>query len=118
MKLCLVAILSLVAIACQHDPVMPDTDVSFNDQVLPIIVSNCASSGCHTGVSGGEEELIPLTNYSQIMKIVKPGSARDSELYKVITQLSGENAMPPGRPLSEEQIQLILVWINKGANNN
>lgn len=105
--------------SCTHDPVIPqDPAISFNEQVLPIIVSNCASEGCHDGKASGEEDLDPLQNYDQIKGIVKPGDARGSRLYRNITAIGGEDAMPPGRSLSEEQIRLIYIWIMQGAKNN
>lgn len=102
---------------CSHDPVIPATpEISFSSQVLPVITSNCASGGCHNGHY--YEELSPLTSYSEIVALVVPGNAHKSELYKVITTLSGENAMPPQGPLTEDQIRNIYVWISQGAKNN
>src|SRR5687767_10619889 len=46
------------------NPCHPDTIYFFKD-VLPILVSNCAKSGCHDAVTH-EEDLI-LTSYDQVM---------------------------------------------------
>ena len=106
-------------LGCQHDPVIPpEPTISFSGQIAPILISNCATVGCHDGAPGADEELPPLRNYEEIRKHVKPGNARDSKIYKYITAIDGEDAMPPGRPLTEEQIQLIFLWISQGAKNN
>lgn len=118
-RLVILCLASFGFFSCTHDAVIPEEpEISFSQQVLPIIISNCATEGCHDGMSGGEEDQDPLRNYAEVMEITKPGNARDSRLYKNITKLSGEDAMPPGRPLSEEQIRLIYVWIMQGAKNN
>ena len=96
-------------------PCDPDT-AYFENDVFPLIISNCAKPGCHDG-SGGEAQ--PLTTYSQIKSIVKPGKPNDSKLYEVITQ-GGEDKMPPAgnTPLTSDQINLIYTWILQGAKDN
>jgi mono/diheme cytochrome c family protein len=51
------------------------------------------------------------------MEIVTPGDPHGSKLYKVITNINGENLMPPKQPLSKEQRTLIQIWIAQGAHN-
>lgn len=90
--------------------------VSFNNEVLPIITGNCTQSGCH-GTVGGEQ--FALTNYNEVMGIVKAGDARKSDLYRVITGRSFEFMPPsPSDPLTEAQIRSIFVWIEQGAQND
>jgi len=87
MRLALAGI-SLLSLSCSHDPVIPETPaISFKDEVLPIIVNNCAKSGCHDG--SGE---FSLQNYQEITSKVHAGDARKSELYKVINTLWGDKA--------------------------
>lgn len=105
-------------ITCKHDPMgiaQLDT-VCFNTKIQPILQSSCGMAGCHG--SGGEHSggFNPST-YQGIMEIVSPGSAAKSKLYQVITQVNGENMMPPKQPLTKEQRTLILVWIQQGAKN-
>ena len=108
-----------LVVACQHDPIIPpEPQISFSEQIAPILISNCATTGCHDGSPSGEEDLPPLRNYDEIRKHVKAGNARDSKIYKYITATNGEDAMPPDRPLTEQQIQLIFLWISQGAKNN
>jgi len=88
--------------------------VSFDSIVRPLIAGNCTQAGCH---DGGEE--FALFTYEDVKSKVKPGNARESDLYKVITG-RGEEMMPPSpsNPLTEDQIRYIFVWIEQGALNN
>lgn len=125
---------------CQHDPILgpddpitpgPDTvpvtekpcspdSVYFQSQVLPLLVSQCGSSGCHDAAS--HEDGIVLTSYASVFSksgMVVKGNANQSKLYKVLFE-TGEDRMPPppADPLSAEQKNMIKIWINQGALNN
>ena len=95
---------------------MPDTTPCFQSMILPIIVSNCTMSGCHSG-SGGEAR--DLTTYNGILSYVQAGNAYSSRLYRAISSSGGEDGMPPypRTPLAANQIALIARWINDGAQN-
>jgi hypothetical protein len=104
--------------SCRHEPVLlPDTQaVCFQDQILPVINSNCAVSGCHDASS--EES---LNNYNNIMKFITPGKPNQSKIYKLITTTSVfSEFMPPSpsNPLTQDQIDAISIWILQGAENN
>jgi ribosomal protein S16 len=103
--------------SCKHDPILtPGTaEVCFDSQVLPVIQSSCAKSGCHDG--SGEQQA--LTNYNEILGLVSPGNPLQSELYTVITANPNlGNIMPPkpDSPLNSSQIDNIEIWILQGAN--
>ena len=95
--------------------------VYFDNQILPIFISNCAISGCHDAQSA--EEGVVLTNYNNIMKKITPGNPNNSEYYTVLNK-TGEELMPRnpstgrGYSLPADQINLIKTWINQGAKNN
>lgn len=91
---------------------------SFSDNISPILTNRCAVPGCH--VAGGPHD-VDLRTYDSLMKggdggaIVIEHSAKESEIVKEIV----EGRMPPsGPPLEAAQIQLIIDWINEGAENN
>lgn len=92
----------------------PDT-VYFGNTILPLLISNCAMSGCH------DHGDIQLNNYASIMNsgIVKPRHPYLSTIVRVITT-SGENAMPPSpnQALTTDQINSIKKWIEQGARYN
>lgn len=107
--------------SCKHDPIepiVPTTEICFQDKILPVIQSNCAKSGCHDAITA-EEDII-LTDYTNIRKIVNPGNPSNSKLYEVlITSPGSEKFMPPAPnpPLTTEQMALIYGWIAQGAKN-
>lgn len=83
------------------------TDVSFANDILPIIEMNCSVVGCHVAGGSGTGT---FENYDQIKAKVDDGSFRD----RVIVQQD----MPPGTPLSNCQIAHITKWLDSGAPNN
>ncbi len=97
----------------------PDT-VYFQSQVLPILISNCALSGCHNAAS--HQSGVILESYSSVMNTadVRAGRAENSDLYEVLIEDDAEDRMPqlPVNPLSNSQIDLIYTWIQQGALNN
>ena len=97
-------------------PCHPDS-IYFNRDILPILQSNCAKSGCHD-VSSHKEDLI-LDSYANVMAsgIVKPYNLNGSDLYEVITETDPDKRMPepPNQELSADQIALISKWILQGA---
>jgi len=98
-------------------PCSPDT-VYFEKDVLPVLRSNCAMSGCHDAAS--KKDGVILDNYENVMRTskVKPGNPSDSELYEVFSK-SGDDRMPPppADPLSTAQQEMIRKWIAQGAKN-
>ena len=122
----------IVAIACKHtlpdpiDPGNPGTgsgrpcnvdSVYFTNDILPILNSNCAMSGCHDAITHKDD--VELTGYNKIRKEVDPGRASESKLYKVLIEKIDKRMPPlPMAALSPAQITMIRTWINQGAKNN
>lgn len=102
----------ITGIPCSSD------SVYFKNTIQPLLISSCASPGCHDQVS--QEEGIVINSYSNIMKLVVAGKATESKLFKVITLTGGEDRMPPepGKPLTTDQVNSIKKWISQGAKNN
>jgi hypothetical protein len=134
----LIALISLTALSCSKyeipgreipapdDPeenkivstCSPDT-VYFSNDVLPLVVSSCATTGCHDKDS--HKDGVILTDYTSIIRTgeIKPGDPDDSELFETLTD-DGDDLMPPPPydPLNSDQIQMIRQWIAQGAQNN
>lgn len=93
--------------------------IYFENDVLPILLSNCAYSGCHNAAS--HKEGVILDNYNHTMNTadVEANNLNGSKLYKVITENDEDDIMPPppAAPLSSEQINIIAQWILQGAQN-
>lgn len=133
----------LLSFSCKHngldplddDPIITDTIpndttgtggtpcdpnvVYFNLEILPILQSRCAFSGCHNEASA--QDGVVLTSYQKVMQTaeVSPFNPNSSDLYEAITDDDPEDRMPqsPNAPLSQDQIDLIRKWIVQGAQN-
>lgn len=91
--------------------------VSFATTILPLLESRCIN--CH----GGErtQEGLSLKTHADIMAgsengpVVTPGDAQNS----LLAELVSSGKMPKRGPkLTPDQVQLIVEWINQGAQNN
>lgn len=107
--------------SCTYDKSFPaftngDNGICFETEVLPVIQSNCAKSGCHDAIT--KEKGYDFSNYEGIMEAVKPGKPNSSKLYEVLHE-TGEDMMPPppNTPLSAAQQSTIKLWIEQGALN-
>lgn len=73
--------------------------------VLPIINSNCAISGCHLGAQ--QMDVPDLSSYEKVFNFRGQ-----------VGQRVGSRAMPPpgsGLVLSNHQINTIVCWVKSGA---
>ena len=91
--------------------------VSFAAEILPMLESRCIN--CH----GGErtQEGLDLKSHASIMTgsengpVVTPGDSANSSLAQMVV----EGKMPKRGPkLTPDQVQLLVDWINQGAQNN
>ncbi|MGZ5245417.1 MAG: c-type cytochrome domain-containing protein [Bacteroidia bacterium] len=102
-----------------ENPCNPDS-VYFENDIMPILRSNCSMKDCHG--NGSAKEGVDLTTYNSIMNTadVRPGNPNGSDLYEVLLEEDAEKRMPqpPVAPLSAEQIAMIRKWIQQGAKNN
>lgn len=108
--------------------------VSFNDDIKPILVSNCLT--CHDGSGEGSSKSgFSVKSYSSVMQgtkngpVIVPGSSVSSTLYRLIDHKADPMIqMPPhhtvslaegkAEPLKQAQIEMIKQWIEQGAKNN
>ena len=130
----LVIVAVMLSSACTKDsgpvvirPPVPDT-LSFQDTILPILVAECAFSGCHPGAASLDLTMaqaysdlvnVQSLNYAPYLR-VKPFSPDSSVLYqKVLGNTDFGTQMPIGpgaTPLTDEEQGLIYDWIAQGAN--
>lgn len=102
------------------DTCHPDT-VYFQNDILPLLRSSCAMSGCHDAATASDGVI--LTDYNNIINTgdVRAGRPDNSDLYEVITETDPDKKMPvpgSGVTLTTEQISMIYTWIMQGAKNN
>lgn len=91
---------------------------SFSQEIIPLFNQKCVF--CH-GASGGWQS----GSYDEVMNsginapVVIPGDADSSLLVQKLRGTQAEGApMPPGTPLSETEIDLVVRWVEAGAPDN
>lgn len=96
----------------------PDTVYFFKD-VQPILISNCAISGCHDPITA--EDGVILNSFENVIATgdIEAFDLDDSEIYERITETDSDKIMPPPsqNPLNDDQIEVIKKWILQGALN-
>lgn len=88
----------------------PDSDVSYLEDVKPIIESKCAISGCHNGSNGQERNWL-------VFETLRVNALEGNVKSYVINRIMPPAGSPAG-PLSQDQINTIACWIDNGAPNN
>ena len=116
----LLGFLPFAMIACGGDK------VSFSQDVKPILDQHCIE--CHQ--AGGEGLTVSgfsMESYDDLMKGTLNGPmiiAEDVEGSNILVLMEGRAdpsiSMPHGqqKPVSDEEIQTIRLWIEQGAKNN
>jgi len=96
----------------------PDT-VYFTNDILPLVVSSCGTTGCHDEDS--HKDGVILTDYTSIIRTgkIKAGDPGDSEFLESLTD-DGDDLMPPPPfdPWNSDQVEMVRKWIAQGAQNN
>jgi uncharacterized membrane protein len=101
--------------------------VSFQKDVYPILESNCLS--CHTPPQGkgylkthlnmqSYETLMQGTIYGQV---ILPGDSRHSILNMLVEGRAGASMRMPherDEPLTRDEIEVLRLWVEQGAQNN
>jgi Planctomycete cytochrome C len=134
----LIALLIMLMLpSCKHEPLEPPLDpddgggnvytnpcdpntVYFQNQVLPLLLSSCAIPGCHDPITAENDNI--FTSYAGVMSggEITPGDPWDSKIIEVITDTDPDNIMPPAphQPLTSAEIDMLVTWIQQGAQNN
>jgi hypothetical protein len=101
---------------CKHDypePVAPE--ISFKKHVQPIITGSCTAVECH-----GTNNEFSLLSHSQVIKLGEIKDSDEPKLLEVLKTTEEDDRMPrpPAPPLTNNQIQIIELWIKQGAKDN
>ena len=100
-------------------------EVSFKQDVYPILSENCLS--CHKpGTEGYIKSGLSMENYDAVMKgtkfgpVIVAGSHISSTLVLLLERKGHPSInMPKDKaPLADRQIEVIRKWIDQGAKNN
>lgn len=93
--------------------------IYFEKDVLPILLTNCAFSGCHNSATAQDDVI--LDSYKSVMDsdVVRAYRLDNSDLYEAITDNDPDDQMPPppAQRLSSAQIETISKWILQGAKD-
>ena len=91
-----------------YGPVSCDvSNVTYSNEVIAIINSSCATTGCH--VSGGTGPG-NFTSYNDLKATVDNGTFENRVLI--------QKTMPPSTPLSDCDLQILQTWLDEGALQN
>lgn len=117
MRLPLIAIISLLILACQSSPGEVKADPSFRNDISAVFNRHCIS--CHSGASPAagydlSSHAGTLGPGSDSIPNVIPGNAAASRLW----QRLADGTMPPGGRLDTVDIANVRNWINQGARDN
>jgi hypothetical protein len=86
--------------------------------VAPIFQARCVS--CHGAKSPAEgldlSSLVGIRRGSAGGTVIELGSPDRSRLLLAVTPHGGKATMPPGQPLSPDQIETLREWIRQGAS--
>lgn len=99
-----------------QDPSGIPANVSFSNDVVPVLNKNCAGSGCHDAGPTHKPSLVADKAYSDLVAggYLSQTIPSSGKLYQEIA----EGNMPPGQPMSTKDANLIIGWLNEGAKNN
>lgn len=131
-----VILIAALTVSCRHDLWAPPTDPGnptygtggcdtdttyFQNQVLPILISNCTESGCHNAQD--HREGVVLESFQSLISTVGHARENDMNRNKMMRAILASNAhdrMPPApkEALSQDQIDLLKNWLAQGALNN
>lgn len=90
----------------------------FEKKIRPILVDNCyVCHSEHHKEAGGlrVDDYRALTGEGRGGRAVVPGDSANSLLVQRITESDDKRIMPPDHRLSDEQIESIKIWIDRGA---
>jgi len=117
-------LVSLIIVAgitgCDGDA--PFRTVTYVADVEAIVQQHCLE--CHVaGQKGTEQSGYLMDSYEAVMKgtrfgpVIVPGSSESSSLYLLVAGKADPSIqMPHGKaPLTDDQIETIRLWIDKGA---
>ncbi|MFC1732398.1 hypothetical protein ACFL6I_19000 [candidate division KSB1 bacterium] len=106
--------------ACEYAYIEPEViplpdEVSFSTHIVPIFNQSCNYSPCHN-LGGEPPDLTPANAYVSLFALnqIDTGNPEESLLYKIIT---GGGTMQK-YITTPADADLILKWIQQGANNN
>lgn len=115
----------LLAVGCKPDPFVDDGD--FPEEIGQILITNCATAGCHDERSNGQEGRLSCASWESIFRGSRSGAAlvpyRPDQSYLLFfvnndttLGITQNPRMPFNQPpLSTEDYLKLVDWIQSGA---
>jgi hypothetical protein len=106
--------------------VKEERQVSFRDNVQPILRSNCIECHIPPNGEGYLKTGLSMATYDDLMHgtiygpVIVPGDSQHSILNMLVEGRADPSMrMPHGRkPLSNKEIEILRLWVEQGAVNN
>jgi hypothetical protein len=119
-------VLALLAFPALGAPVQLQGEISYKNDVFPILHDYCLS--CHQpGGKGFEKSGLDMRTYQSLMKgtkfgsVIKPGDSFTSIFIQVIEgRVHASIKMPFGMSggLAKDKIEVLKKWVDQGAKDN
>lgn len=102
-------------ITSPQEIVFPESNVKFQNHVLPLLRLTCGVGICHSSTS-----TIPLTNYTEVVSRAGLVIAKMPSESTLVQFMEGTLPHPVivNYTYSDNQIKGVRTWINEGALNN
>lgn len=112
--------LLVLGLACTNDVADP-CKTSFTHDVMPLMMSSCAYSGCHSGSSASQWVPARAKDYTSYDGML--GTLSDGTFALRVLELQNmppDKHIPEGRPtfLTGEDLEMLRCWVNDGYPNN
>jgi hypothetical protein len=123
----IITLLTITLFCCTNDktPLIDvssqcaDIEATYDFNIKPIIDNSCALGGCH--VTGGDGPGV-YVNYNNLIPFIEDGSFKRTVIDQKDDPIIG---MPPdyatnGAPLdlTEEELELVKCWVDRGYPEN
>ena len=131
MRATLALLIISVLFSCKRDEAAVDTKASgYPPQIAKLILTSCATQGCHTAQSKDAASGLSLSTWDEMMQGGNNGavtipyfSALSSTRLFTNTYASLGVSIKPTMPLhkaplSESDVKMLIDWIDQGAPNN
>ena len=106
--------------SCEYEFIVPEEivlpdEISFQEDIVPIFNNKCNTTGCHTA-GHFAVDLTPANAFTDLFAkgLIDLQNPSGSGLYTKLIEAGGTH---DGRSTPTEQ-QLMLKWIEEGAQNN
>lgn len=102
------AMVAFIGSCVSHDTdqFCPADDISYLNQVRPIVVARCAIPGCHNGDNGSDKNWLEFEKFQ-------------GKSLKVKEYVVGHVMPPSGQTqLTNEEISIISCWVDQGSQAN